>query len=162
VQASATANGSWLSASPGFVLSPAAVVVSANSQNLVAGSYQGTVSLQTGGATTTAAVNLTVNPSAVGQLTLIPTSLVATTTATLGPRYLLVGLSGGGSVNFTTVGTTFNGQNWLSVSSASGTATLHAPVAIQVAFNTSTLPFIRDRSPSRPRVAERRASRPSN
>jgi uncharacterized protein (TIGR03437 family) len=141
VQASATtASGSWLSVSPGFVLSPGAVVVSANSQNLVAGSYQGTVALQTGGVTTTVAVNLTVNPAAAGQLTLIPTSLVATTAATLGPRYLLVGVSGSGSVNFTAVGTTFNGQNWLSVSPPSGTATLHAPIAIQVAFNTSTLP----------------------
>src|SRR5580658_9103285 len=86
VQASATApSGSWLSVSPGLVLSPGAAVVSANSQNLVAGSYQGTVTLQAGGATTTVSVSLTVNPAPAGLLTLIPTSLVATTAATLGP-----------------------------------------------------------------------------
>jgi len=136
---SATASGgNWLNATPGFGLLPGSLTVGVFSANLTAGTYQGTVTLQIGGVTSTVAVNLTVNAATAGALTLTPSTLVVTS-GNGNSRSLTVGVSGSGSVGFTASANVVNGQNWLNVSPPSGTASLHSPVQLTLTFNTGTL-----------------------
>jgi uncharacterized protein (TIGR03437 family) len=145
VQTSATtASGTWtLGVSPGFGLLPAPVIVAPFSANLGPGNYQGTVTLQIGGVTSTIQVNLTVNaPAGAGQLTVSPSSVVATA-GNGNTESLVVSVSGSGSVGFTATTTVFNGSNgnqgWLSVSPSSGTASLLIPAAFTLTFNAGAL-----------------------
>ncbi len=138
VQATWTSTGGWLNVSPGFTQLPGPMAVNVFSAGLTAGTYQGTITLQDGGATSTVNVTLTVNPASAGSLTASPAALQFVT-GTGTSRNILVGVTGSTSVPFSVTFNTFNGGNWLNVTPASGTALLHTPVELTATFTPSNL-----------------------
>lgn len=124
------AGGTWLTATVGSGTStsgttPANVQVSVNAGSLAAGSYTGSVTITSSGATgspITIPVNLTVAS---------PVSLTVTPATVTFPNYVLgtaapaaqnLQLSAPSSVPFTATVKTSDGGNWLTITPASGTA----------------------------------------
>src|SRR5579871_2443957 len=144
--AQVSSNVSWLSATPSGGVFPASILVFPNSasQTLTAGSYQGTVNISDPNGSPMSlnvTVNLTVTAASVGSLTVLPVLLSPQTLPGINPpaASISVGNSGSGSLSWTATSTTLNGGNWLSVSPNSGSATLHAPAAVQVNYNAANL-----------------------
>jgi uncharacterized protein (TIGR03437 family) len=139
---STTSGGSWLSVSPGAGSVPVTLSVTAGSQTLAPGSYQGSVVVQVGSTASTVNVQLTVTAAPPGQLTLSPSSISVQAQAgasSPGTQSITIGNTGAGTLNWTATAAAANGGAWLSVSPASGTALLLTPAVAQVSFNTSTL-----------------------
>jgi len=139
---STTSGGSWLSVSPGAGQVPVGLSVTAGSQTLGPGTYQGSVVIQVGTTSSTVAVLLTVTVAPPGQLTVSPSAIGIQAQAGASnpaPQSITVGNSGGGTLNWTATSATANGGAWLSVSAASGAALLLTPAVAQVSFNASSL-----------------------
>ena len=119
-----TGNGvSWLTIAPNSgQLAPAAsatISVSAQSQQLAAGSYQGTISFSGG---TNPQVSVSLNVVAPGNLIASPPSLNFSAYTNQNPTSQSITLqnSGGQLLNWTVSTATTNGGNWLSASPTSG------------------------------------------
>ena len=145
--ASGTANsgGNWLSISPaaGTVgpVSTSSVTVSVNPNGLAAGTYLGTVSIDSANQTFNTAVTLTVS-SGAAELQLSQTGFRFQTVAGGGSppvQTLSILNSGSKSSNFGVSASTTSGGQWLTVSPSSGTITSSTPAVATVSINASGL-----------------------
>jgi hypothetical protein len=134
---SAASGGTWLSATPASGTTPGTVTVAANPTGLTAGTYSGTVTITSAGATgspKTVSVSLVVSPAALPILGAAPTTLAfsyqigGTTPAT---QPILVS-SSGAALSYTTAA---SGGTWLTATPASGTT----PGTVTVAANPTGL-----------------------
>jgi hypothetical protein len=141
-------NVSWLSVSPSAGIFPSSLLVYPNAAAaaLVAGSYQGTVTIADPNATPTTAmltvnVSLTVTAASAAKLTVSPVILTPQTLQgiTPAPSSLSIANSGSGSFSWNASATTVNGGSWLTVSPTSGASALHRPASVQITYNTSSL-----------------------
>ncbi len=135
--------GNWLSVSPnnnGCCFAPFPVTVSVNVGTLPAGTYTGEITFfefANPGMSMTVPVTLTIVASGAffddlpGGL-----SFSFKTNGTATSQVIQVGNGGSGTLNWTVVPTTSDMANWLTVSSASGTA----PSLVTVGVNASLLP----------------------
>jgi uncharacterized protein (TIGR03437 family) len=139
------AGGTWLTATAGSGTStgtiPASVQVSVNAGSLAVGTYAGTVTIASQGATgspITIPVNLTVVAPAT--LTVTPTTLNFSYTigAQAPPAPQTLQLTSSASAPFTATFTSPQGTTWLTVSPTSGTATT-SPMTISAGINTAGL-----------------------
>ncbi len=138
--------GTWLTATVGSGTSttgtiPASVQVAVNAGALPAGTYAGTVTIASQGATgspISIPVNLTVTAPAT--LTVTPSTLPFSYTigAQTPPAPQNVQLTASASAPFTASVKTSDGGNWLTVTPSSGTAST-SPTAISVGINTAAL-----------------------
>jgi len=125
----------WLAATPASGTTPGSVGVSVNPQSLSAGTYTGSVSIASTGASNsprTVAVTLNVTAAQLPTLTASPASL--TYSYQIGgsaPAAQMVAISSGSAVNYTTS----KSATWLSVTPASGTT----PGNLSVSVNPSGL-----------------------
>jgi hypothetical protein len=128
-------SATWLAATPVSGTTPGSVSVSVNPQSLSAGTYTGTVSIASSGASNsprTVAVTLNVTAAQLPALTASPASL--TYSYQIGgsaPAAQVVAISSGSAVSYTTSKST----TWLSVTPASGTT----PGNLSVSVNPSGL-----------------------
>ena len=125
---STTSGGNWLTATPPGGSTPLPVTVSVNPAGLVTGTYMGTVTIASTGATNSPqTVAVTFNVTAVTPPTL-PTLVLSSPslsfTAPMGgtavPKNVQVTSSDSSAVMFTAAATTKQGGSWLSVSPTSG------------------------------------------
>lgn len=138
-------NGTWLTATIGSGTAtsgaiPANVLVSVNAGSLPAGTYTGTVTIASTGASGSP-INVPVNLTVVAPVTLTasPTSLSYTyVIGTSAPSAQNVQLTASASAQFTATATTSTGGNWLLVTPASGTAGTSA-MTISVGINPAAL-----------------------
>ncbi len=126
------AGGNWLSVDRASGITPSAVLVSANSATLGAGTYSGTVVISSAGTTNnpvTIPVIFTVG-GAGGQLAFAPASL--TFNYQLGgvfpPAQTMSVTSNGQSVAFTASAVTISGAGWLEVAPTTGTTPANVTV----------------------------------
>ncbi|MBL8209740.1 MAG: hypothetical protein JNK87_03460 [Bryobacterales bacterium] len=127
VQLSVRGTQPWLQISPPAPLTPSPVEVSVDASGLAPGAYTAAIEIRSVAPTLTIPVTLTVQPALAPQLS-IPTESLALT-ADLGQTAeatLVIANSGGGELPFT-VDTA--GGDWLTVSSAQGTATADVRVS---------------------------------
>jgi hypothetical protein len=125
---STTGGGNWLTATPPGGNTPLGLTVGANPAGLVVGTYTGTVTLTSTGATNspqTVAVtfNVTaVTPPALPTLKLSSTALnfTAPVGGAAAPQNVQVTSSDSSAVVFTAAAATTSGGNWLSVSPSAG------------------------------------------
>ena len=131
-----TPGGNWLSLSTTSGVTPSTVPVLVNASGLVAGKYQGTITVSAPGAAApqTVIVTLVLGTPAIS---LNPTSLLFVTTAgkNPAPQTFTVQNSGGGVLGWTATAVTQSGGNWLSVGPASATA----PSTVTVTANAAGL-----------------------
>lgn len=135
-----TSGGSWLTVTPSTGLTPAQVQISigATAQSLLPGTYNGTVTVQTGTDTQQIAVTLTISSSAV--LTPSPTSLTflyQVGKSLPAPQYFNV-TSSGAPMTFTVAATSTG--NWLSIVNPppTGYFTTPAQIGLQVTIGALT------------------------
>jgi len=126
----ATSNSTWLSFAPTSGTAPATGSVQVNSANLPAGTYNGAITFNTGGATQTLNVSLTVGSGGggggSGNVSVTPTSLTysgQTGTGTLNSQQIQISSTGGGNVSYFVAATTSTGGNWLSTGVGPGALT---------------------------------------
>ncbi|MGB7847548.1 MAG: hypothetical protein WBL63_18185, partial [Candidatus Acidiferrum sp.] len=136
--ASTTTGGSWLSVTPASSSTPGSESVSVNPTGLAPGTYNGTVTLTSSGAsnspvtvpvtfTVTAAPNLTVAPTALTFNFQIGGTVPASQSVSVG--------SSGAALSYTVTSTTVTGGSWLSATPASSTT----PGTESVSVNTTGL-----------------------
>jgi uncharacterized protein (TIGR03437 family) len=141
----ASASAPWLSVAPVVGTTPGLISVGVGVSNLSPGAYHGTVTVQAPLAANpiqTIAVELTVLPPGDAKPTVDTPSLTFETTAAAGnppAKTLVIGNSGGGNLQWTARPQTSSGGNWLSLSSASGTASAAAPAAVYVSARAAGL-----------------------
>jgi len=123
----------WLSVSPsGTLTTPQTLTVSANPSGLAAGTYNGTISIASGGRTQTVPVAFTIT-SSTRTLTVSPTSLsFAAAAGGSSPSAQSVSVSASPNASFTASRGT---STWLTVSPTSGTT----PANLSVSANVSGL-----------------------
>jgi uncharacterized protein (TIGR03437 family) len=141
----------WLSVSPsagGFPQAPS-IGPNALAANLVAGQYQGTVTFTDSNASPTSLkvqVTLTVTAAPAAQLTVSQSSLMVQGTQANGasPVTVLIGNSGSGSLSWSAQAAVANTTvgNWLSLSTQSGSASLHMPSPVVVTFASNLPPNV--------------------
>jgi uncharacterized protein (TIGR03437 family) len=136
VTPSTTSGGGWLSAAPTSGVTPQDVVVSVNITGLAAGTYGGSVTIVSAGATNSpliVPVTLVVSPPAV-PLTVTPASLNFTfQTGGAAPAPQGLALSASSSIVFTAAATTSSGGSWLLVSPGSGSTPINLSVSVNPA-----------------------------
>jgi uncharacterized protein (TIGR03437 family) len=136
--AATTSGGSWLSVTPasGTVSATSSVSISVNTTGLAAGSYGGTVTVTSAGATgSPAAIPVTLNVTAV-PLTVSPSQL--TFSSTVGgaqPASQSISVGDTSNAKFTATAATTSGGSWLSVTPGSGAAS----ASLSVSVNTTGL-----------------------
>jgi adhesin/invasin len=140
--ASTTSGGDWLSVTPGSGTLPVAASGTMNVQSLVAGTYDGRITVEAPGVITMViTVNLTVQPNP---------PLIAISPSTLSfagsqggpnppPQILNLSNSGGGALNWSVEVSTASGVAWLSVSPMSGSVTGTQVVPLTVSVNGTAL-----------------------
>src|ERR1035437_8022952 len=132
----ASTSAIWLGVSPSSGSMPAFLTVSTNPASLVAGTYQGTVTITAPNAvpsTTAVAVTLIVQPGVPGTLGVDTQNVSFTVAQGSGAltQQLRVLNTGGGSLSFTAA-VAAGGTSWLTISPASGTATPSSPASLTV------------------------------
>jgi uncharacterized protein (TIGR03437 family) len=131
-----TGIGSWLSVTPATAATPGAITVSVNGAGLAAGTYSGTVTVASAGASNSPLnIPVTLTVGAQQTLTVTPTVLAfshqpgaavpATQTVSLA--------SSGTALNFTTAATTTSGGTWLSATPATGTTNATVTIGVNPA-----------------------------
>jgi uncharacterized protein (TIGR03437 family) len=133
VSFTATSPGNWLQLSPQRGTTPGSVLVTANPAGLPAGTYGGTINVVAYGATSSAAVAVTLTITAPPQLTIAPSQLffaVPVGGPAPAPQTLTV-TSTGAPLAFTAAA----GSIWLGVTPTSGTT----PVTLTVSVNPASL-----------------------
>ena len=131
----ATSNTSWLLVTPQSGSAPLTLSVSANGASLAAGTYQGSIAIASGSASTTIPVTLNVTASATS-ITVSPNSLTFNSqTGVTAPaaQTVTVGATGASSSFTTSVQAT--GGSWLSATSSGGTT----PATLSVSANPAGL-----------------------
>ncbi len=142
-EATTSSGGSWLLFKPSSGSAPGTLQVKANAVGLAAGTYRGAITLRAPGATPPSlavAVDLVLQAEAKAQLAVQPASLsfeAVSGAGNPGPQTLQISNAGGGTLNWTARAETTRGGNWLSVSSASGSASPGSPSSLQVSVNAS-------------------------
>jgi len=135
---SATSTGNWLSVNFSTAITPVPLIVSVNSGNLQAGTYNGTITITpTGGTAVSVPVTLTVTPAV--SITASPTSLSFTYIAGGAlPAAQQVQVSGnGGALTFTA--TASSSGNWLIVNPTTGTTPSSGTAPLTVTVNPTNL-----------------------
>lgn len=125
----------WLAISPsGALTTNRTLAVSVNPAGLAAGSYNGTITITSGGVARTAAVTLVVR-AAPTALTLSPTSLNFSGVLNGGaPASQVLSVTAAGATNFTASASVQGGvPNWLSIS-PSGALTTNRTLAVSVSL----------------------------
>ncbi len=126
---STTSGGNWLSATPPAGNTPVGVTVMANPAGLAVGTYTGTVSVASTGATNSPqTIGVTFDVTVAGPVPLpaiasTPASLMfaaATNTTAVAPQNLMIASSDNSAQVLAATAATTTGGNWLSVSPASG------------------------------------------
>ena len=136
--AATTSGGSWLSVTPasGTVSTTSSASISVNTTGLAAGSYTGTVTVSSTGATgSPAAIPVTLNVTAVS-LTATPSQL--NFTYSIGgtqPGSQSISVGDSSNASFTATAATTSGGSWLSVTPGSGAAS----ASLSVSVNTTGL-----------------------
>ncbi len=133
VSFTATSPGNWLQLSPPRGTTPGSVLVTANPAGLPAGTYGGTINVVAYGATSSAAVAVTLTITAPPQLNIAPSQLffaVPVGGPAPAPQTLTV-TSTGAPLAFTAAA----GSIWLGVTPTSGTT----PVTLTVSVNPASL-----------------------
>lgn len=141
VNATTSTGGTWLTATPLTGNTPQGVLLSANTSNLAPGTYNGAVTVTSGGAGNspiTIPVSITVSDSAV--LTTTQSALIFNYQTTQAPPtgQTFTINSTGAPINFTasaSVGTGCANQTWLTVTPTTGTT----PSTIAASVNTAGL-----------------------
>jgi len=130
---STTSGGNWLTAVPAAGNTPMGVTVSALADGLAVGTYTGTITVASTGATNSP---LTINvsfdvtvagPQPLPTLAATPATLAFTAdanTSTVAPQNLQVATSDGSAVSVAAAAATASGGNWLAVSPATGSTPL--------------------------------------
>ncbi len=139
--------GAWLTVTPNlgnvYPGTPVPLTVTANPANLPAGTYTGSVTVQSvGGGTITVPVNLAI--SSLSQAVLLTQTGMSFTGVAQGgvvpPQSFGVVNLGTGSLNWTASASTLSGGNWLSVTPASGSSNAsQAAPRVNVSVNVSGL-----------------------
>jgi hypothetical protein len=133
-----SSGGNWLSATPAAGNTPQGVSVSADANGLAVGTYSGTVTIaSTGASNSPQTIDVTFDVTVAGpqpspSISASPASLsfsAATNTTAVTPQSIDVS-SSGTAVNLTAAATTATGGNWLSVTPASGPTPLTLAVAV--------------------------------
>ena len=141
---STSSGGNWLSATPAGGNTPMGVTVTANPAGLTVGTYTGTVTVASTGATNspqTIAVTFNVTgtpPPAKPTISSTPSALSFDVTAvggTAAAQMLTVNSSDASALAVAAAAATTSGGNWLSVSPASGTT----PASFTVSVSTTGL-----------------------
>jgi hypothetical protein len=141
---STSSGGNWLSATPAGGNTPLGVTVMANPAGLTVGTYTGTVTVASTGATNspqTIAVTFdmtTAPPPVMPTISSMPHALsfdVATVGGTAAAQSLAVTSSDASALMLAAAASTSSGGNWLSVSPASGAA----PASLSVSVTTTGL-----------------------
>jgi uncharacterized protein (TIGR03437 family) len=138
VTAATNGGGNWLLVNPSSGSTPGSVSITANPAGLAAGTYTGSVTITSTGATGSPIiipVTFTVNPPA--SLAVSPGSLsfaYTTGLAVPAPQNITI-TSGGAAASFTVSTATASGSGWLSVSPTSG----NSPATISVSVNPQNL-----------------------
>jgi len=132
LQWTAALNGAaWLALSPVLGAPPAVMTANVNTAGLLAGSYQGTITVTSGSLHQTLPVALTVAPPAPAQFTLTPDALVVNATAgSTTPIIRTISVANGGSGALNWLATAGTDNTWLAVSPASGSASSQATVQL--------------------------------
>jgi uncharacterized protein (TIGR03437 family) len=109
----------WLTVSPsGSQTTNTTLTVTANSAGLVAGTYNGTISLTANGVTQNVPVSLVVTG---GSISVTPTTLVFNSSGTTSQSVTVTStVSGVNAVSYNVSATTASGGSWLSVSATTG------------------------------------------
>lgn len=132
-----TSGGSWLSATPGAGNTPLGVTVTANADGLAVGTYMGTVTVASTGATNSPqTVNVTFDVTVAGPqptptIKSSPASLTFTATSnttTVPAQSLQIASSDGSAQSLAASATTATGGKWLSVNPPSGSTPLSLTV----------------------------------
>lgn len=130
---STTSGGNWLSATPPAGNTPLGVTVTANPAGLAVGTYTGTVSVASTGATNSPqTVSVTFDVTVAGPMPLptiasTPASLkfaAATNTTPVAPQSLMIASSDSSAQMLAATVSTATGGSWLSVSPATGSTPL--------------------------------------
>jgi uncharacterized protein (TIGR03437 family) len=140
----ASSTGNWLSVSPPAGSAPATVNVTVNPSSLQPGNYQGTVNINAPTANPSSqnfTVSLTVVAAGSPSLSVATKSLSYTFAqgAQQIQQRILIGNSGGGTLNYQAAASTNSGGNWLSVTQDEAGATLSTPDLLTVAVDPSGL-----------------------
>jgi trimeric autotransporter adhesin len=136
--AGTTTGGNWLTASPTSGTTPGSVSVSVSAGTLAVGTYNGTVTITSSGATgSPISVPVTLMVVTPQTLTVSPTTLTFTAiTGQSSPASQTVSISSSGTgATFTAAATTASGGTWLTVSPTSGVT----PAQLTVSVATPTL-----------------------
>jgi uncharacterized protein (TIGR03437 family) len=148
----ASTSAPWLSVTPAAGAAPGLISIGVNvaryfyDRDRSPGIYNGTVTVQAPLAANpiqTIAIELAVLAPGDAKPTVDTTSLTFETTAAAGnppAKTLLISNAGSGSLQWTARPQTLSGGNWLSLSSASGTASAAAPAAVYVSARAAGLP----------------------
>ncbi len=141
--ASTSSGGAWLAVSPTSATTPTGISVSLNSavlSGLAAGTYTGTITLTSSGASNSPVlIPVTLNASSKPTLNVTPPGPLTFNMVSLGglpsAQNLSVTASGGAAIPFTATATTTSGGSWLSASPTSGTT----PGSVSVSILANTL-----------------------
>ena len=138
--ASTSSGGNWLSIAPASSTTPSTLNVAVNQAGLAAGTYNGTLTITSSGASNsprTVAVTLTVTAVALPTLAVAPASLTfAAQAGGAAPAVQTLSVTSSGAlVSLSATASTTSGGNWLSVSPASSTT----PSTLNVAVNQAGL-----------------------
>ncbi len=144
---SASTSSPWLSVSPLSGSMPTSLQIAVDSTKLVAGTYQGKVTVSSpAAAPATLAINVTftVQTGSPARLSLdTPSNFTLSFSAVQGSLghalQLRAANSGSGPLPISVSSSTSNGGSWLSVSPSSGTATPSSPVLLNVTANPGSL-----------------------
>ncbi|MCH7978231.1 MAG: hypothetical protein IH935_04545 [Acidobacteria bacterium] len=143
-RATTTGGGNWLSVVPALGIAPASLIVSVNPSGLLLDSYTGEITVTIPNAEPsfqTVSVSLAVTAAEATRMAVNPNVLLFpfVVGGPASPKQLTISNEGGGSLNFQITWSTFSGGSWLTVTPASGTATLSAPSSVAVTADPSGL-----------------------
>ena len=144
--ATTESGGAWLVVSPASGAAPASIGVSVNVAGLAPGKYRGSVLVAASAAMPpflSVFVDLAVEAASAPTLTVEPAELTIEAPAGSNApisRSIRVSNSGGGTLNWTAEWHSLQAVQWLSVSPASGTASVGSPASLQLSVAPGSLP----------------------
>jgi len=139
--ATVASGGTWLAVRPASGTAPANLIASVDASKLAAGTYTGSVEVNAPGATpakVTVPVSVKIESAGPAKLS-VDTAAMTFALAPNGEarsEQRMVANSGGGSVDFSA---TVEGGSWLTVSPGTGSATLTAPVPVNITASPAGL-----------------------
>ncbi len=139
----ASVDASWLTVTPTQRTAPGTLIVSANPAGLAPGGYSGAITIAASGTSSlTVPVSLTVSSSQPPQLSVNSRGInhsFAQGSRLVRRERISVENTGGGSLAFQAIAAADQSGNWLSVTPASGSATLSEPALVTVSVDPAGL-----------------------